>query len=200
MQSDDLPRILETLRLPAKPSIKWAKAMAAVAAERPSPSWEAMRAPAIDADIARAHRWIVDDLARRDAPRPTRGLFFSVDLCHMTGPAGFNVELFATRGCDPEADDALWIWNCEWRGRRHRIESLRGFCELANEPRFEDVRDSIASVVSLAYAGLVLAEAVSAMEVETPLLALYGSSDGGVHALVRRRPHDVELLPMPLGV
>lgn len=194
-----LPMIFESLRGRGKPLAKWRKVLVAMEATQPSSCWAMLPEPQLGRDVERARSWLAEDLARRDAPHPPRGLYFGLDLCHMTGPAGFNVDMRATRGCDPELDDALWVWNCEWQGRRHRIESLLSFCEVTHESRFEHARELASTAIPLAYAGIVLGEAIAALDVETTLFAVYGFHDGDLYALARRRPGDHEMLASPLG-
>lgn len=196
--SPSVPALLEPLRSGANPQRKWRAMLGAIATTVPSVAWAELPEPQLERDVARARTWLVDDLAKRDAPHPVRGLYFGLDLRNMNGPAGFNVEMSATRGCDPEGDDALWVWNCEWRGRRHRIESLRAISDALATPAFAAVHEHASTWLPLGYAGLVLSVAVAELPVQTPVLAVYGFHDGDLFALARRSPHDVEVLASPV--
>ncbi len=198
MQSAHLAGILETLRRRTSAEAKWRAIFGGITGAFVSPLWASLPAPNIEQDVRRARAFLVDELGRREAPRPPRGLHLGLDLRNMHGPAGYNLELAATRGCDPESTDGLWVWNCEWRGRRHRIESLRAMCEATLEPDFAQLRSVAVETLPIGYAGLVLSEALTGLEVTSPLLAVYGLHDGDLFTMARRSVRDTELIFVPV--
>ena len=152
----------------------------------PSPLWDALPEVNAKRDVASASKWLRAQLRSKDAPHPVRGVYLGLDTLNMDGDDGQNVEIGATKNCDPSKLETGWAWKCEWYGDAHFIESLRDLKSVYDQPEFEPVSGFADYALFLGYSGLVLAEAMESLEVSTPLLAAWGFHDGDLFFLGRR--------------
>src|SRR6266536_4138350 len=79
----------------------------------PSPLWDALPKVNAKRDVASTSKWLREQLRSKDAPHPTCGVYLGLDTLNMDGDEGKNVEIGATKNCDPSKLETDWAWHCE---------------------------------------------------------------------------------------
>lgn len=154
--------------------------------EHPGPLWSEL--PAIDParDVSTAWKWLKDQMHRGAAPKPARGVYLGLDTLNMEGGDAYNVEIGATKNCDPSKLETDWAYNCEWYGDRHLIAGLRDLKRVYEAPRYGEASAFADYALFLGYSGLVLANAIERLAGTSPFLAAWGFHDGDLFFLGRR--------------
>jgi hypothetical protein len=153
---------------------------------QPSELWSAIPKIEPQRDVSAAAKWLRGQLHSAAAPDPARGVYLGLDTLNMEGTGGHNVEIGATKECDPFKLESEWAWHCEWYGESHLIAGLKDLKRVYEAPEFEPVSGFADYALFLGYSGLVLAQAMEALKVSAPLLAAWGFHDGDLFFLGRR--------------
>ena len=186
MQIDWIDRVTSLVKTAPDARSGWPLLVDLCRKTQPDALWDALPEVHAKRDVAAASQWLRAQLRNKDAPHPPRGVYLGLNTLNMDGDDGHNVEIGATENCDPSKLETDWAYQCEWYGDLHLIESLRDLKSTYDQPQFESVSGFADYALFLGYSGLVLAEAMDALEVSTPLLAAWGFHDGDLFFLGRR--------------
>lgn len=192
---EPLDGVMNLLRKNLEPEHCYAELLSLFRRLAPTSLWDRLPQPDVSRDIVVATEWLRERMTDR-----VSGLCLGLDTLNMAN--GYNVRVGFSEECDPMQDGCEWLYSLLGETEYH----IEGLAELHQEYSSGQWRERDARVpgrspfafadykLFLGYAGIVLGNAVKQLEVEHPLLAIWGFYDGDLFLLGRRMPSAFEWL------
>lgn len=137
-------------------------------------------------DIAAAKKWLQ---ARLDKYPATRGIYLGLDTLNMENGKGHNLECALCEDCNPQELNTGFAFECDHYDR-HLIKGLSHFFPDDDE----DIHMMISYMIFLSYSGVVLREALLAVETQNDFIACWGFHDGDLLLLMNKIGNERTLL------
>ena len=177
-----IAQILDLLRTELAPELAWRRVLEICKLHHASALWETLPAVDIDGDAEAIRGWLATSLEGVAGPV---GLCLGLDTLNMRDGAGTNLELGWKRACAAGSDDIGWVFERLEHGSSTLIVGLVALQAEYRQDRWNELSGMADHVLSLAYSGVVLAQALRHLERQDPLLAAWGFHDGDLFALCR---------------
>jgi hypothetical protein len=153
----------------------------------PSPLWNKLRTPNIDADILLAAAWLTKNLADQ---KPT-GVYLGLDTLNENNGLGSNIEIGTTHAANPQLLDMHWAYSLEHYGENHLIEGIYKLHRAYRNAGSAKLPDYL---FFFGYSGVVLTAALERIAPRFDCLYIWGFHDGDLAYLARSSPTTITRL------
>jgi hypothetical protein len=148
----------------------------------PSPVWNKIPTPTVEADLLLATAWLTENLADR---HPT-GVYFGLDSLNENEGLGSNLEIGMTNAANPDAPDHQWTYALEHYGQRHLIDGLYNTHRALQKRGLDSSLPTF--LFFFGYSGLLLAAALERLAPPFHCRFIWGFHDGDLASLARSTP------------